>query len=525
MAILTSSIEKDLWDAADLLRTNSQLKSSEYATPVLGLIFLRYADFRFSCAKARIDKEFAGAGKRRQPGKIDYQAQGVMYLPERARYEYLLNLPAGENIRDAVILAMKDVEAENPELKDVLSKQYKRIPKDILTSLLKKFNGIEMKETNGDTFGVIYEYFLGKFALAEGQKGGEFFTPNSLVRLIVEILEPHQGKILDPACGSGGMFVQSAKFVNRHKGKAGRDISIYGQENIADTVRLCKMNLAVHSLEGDVKECNTYYQNIHGCYRKMNYVMANPPFNAKGVDKERIKGDKRYPFGIPTTDNANYLWIQEFYSAMIPSNGKAGFVMANSAADARGMELEIRRKIIQEKVVDVMVSIGPNFFYTVTLPCTLWFFDNHKTHHKRKDTILFIDARNIFEQVDRAHREFSADQIEYLANIVRLYHNKETENLEGGEALLKENGFQKGRKFQYQDVPGLCKAATIAEVEAQGWSLNPGRYVGTKAEEFDEDDFWQTFATLNSELQQLNKEAKKWEKAIDENVAAMLEGC
>ena len=523
MAILNSSIEKDLWDAADLLRTNSRLKSSEYATPVLGLIFLKYADFRFACAKQRTDKEYAEAGKRRKPNKTDYQAQGIMYLPETARYEYLLNLPEDRDIREAVIQAIKDVEEENPLLKDVILKQpFKRIPKDILVSLLKKFNSIEMKETNGDTFGAIYEYFLGKFALAEGQKGGEFFTPNSLVRLIVEIVEPHHGMILDPACGSGGMFVQSAKFVNQHNGDSGSDISIYGQENIADTVRLCKMNLAVHGFEGDVKLSNTYYENIHGCYQKMNYVLANPPFNAKGVDKKRIReNDPRYPFGMPSTDNANYLWIQEFYSAMKPGEGKAGFVMANSAADARGVEQEIRKQIIQKNAIDVMISIGPNFFYTVTLPCTLWFFDNHKTNHTRKDSILFIDARTIFTQVDRAHREFSAKQIEYIANIVRLYHNKDVETTEGSETFLKENGFQKGRKFQYQDVPGLCKIATLAEVEAQGWSLNPGRYVGTQVEEFDEDDFWEKFSTLNSELQQLNKESKKLEKVIEENFVAL----
>jgi len=512
MAIMNSTIEKKLWDAADSLRTNSKLKSSEYATPVLGLIFLRFADYRFTLAKDKIDKAFENS--RRTPSQIDYQKMGVLYIPESARYSNLLNLPESEDVQQAVIQAMKDIEEENPLLKDVLPKQYKRVPKDILISLLKTFSEIEMTENNGDTFGAIYEYFLGKFASSEGQKGGEFFTPTSLVRLIVEILEPNKGSILDPACGSGGMFVQSAKFVNRHSGNANKDISIFGQENIADTVRLCKMNLAVHGLEGDVKEFNTYYQNVHGCYHKMNYVMANPPFNAKGVDKERVKGDKRYPFGIPTTDNANYLWIQEFYSAMKPGEGKAGFVMANSAADARGTELEIRKKIIQEKAVDVMISISSNFFYNVTLPCTLWFFDNHIN----KDTVLFIDARNTFTQIDRAHREFSNAQIEYIANIVRLYHNKPTENMEGGADLLSEQ-FPDGK---YQDVAGLCKVATIDEIEAQGWSLNPGRYVGTQVEEFDEDDFCETFTALNAELQQLNAQAQQIERAIEENFLLLV---
>lgn len=518
MAIMNSTIEKKLWDAADALRTNSKLKSSEYATPVLGLIFLRFADYRFTLAKDKIDKKFKNS--RRTPSQIDYQKMGVLYIPEKARYSYLLQLPEREDVQQAVIQAMKDIETENTSLKDVLPKQYKRVPKDILISLLKTFSEIEMEENNGDTFGAIYEYFLGKFASSEGQKGGEFFTPTSLVRLIVEILEPYKGKLLDPACGSCGMFVQSAKFVNRHSGNANQDISIFGQENIADTVRLGKMNLAVHGLEGDVKECNTYYQNIHGCYQKMNYIMANPPFNAKGVDKERVKGDKRYPFGIPKNDNANYLWIQEFYSAMKPGEGKAGFVMANSAADARGSELEIRKQIIQEKAVDVMISIGSNFFYNVTLPCTLWFFDNVKLKHNSKDTVLFIDARNIFTQVDKAHREFSTAQIEYIANIVRLYHNKPIENMGGGADLLKEL-FPEGK---YNDVLGLCKVATIDEIEAQGWSLAPGRYVGTPVEGFDEEDFYEKFVSLHSELRKLNEEANQIERAIEENFLLLVNG-
>ena len=519
MAVLNSSIEKKLWDAADALRTNSKLKSSEYATPVLGLVFLRFADYRFSQASLVIEKEFENS--RREPGAIDYQRlPGVMFVPPKARYSYLLNLPEGEDVQQAVIQAMKDIEEANPKLKDVLYKHYTRVPKDLLLSLLKTFSEIDMQEHNGDTFGAIYEYFLSKFALSEGQKGGEFFTPTTLVQLIVEIIEPHKGNILDPACGSGGMFVQSAKFVNRHSGNANSDISIFGQENIADTVRLCKMNLAVHGLEGDIKEFNTYYQNVHGCYQKMNYVMANPPFNAKGVDKERIKGDKRYPFGIPSTDNANYLWIQEFYSAMKPGQGKAGFVMANSAADARASELEIRKKIIQSQSVDVMISIGSNFFYTVTLPCTLWFFDNHKKHHARMDTVLFIDARNIFTQIDRAHREFTPEQIEYVSNIVRLYHNQPVETRDGSKALLAEN-FPDGK---FQDIAGLCKVATIEEIEVQGWSLNPGRYVGTAVEEFDEDDFWETFSALNSELQSLNGEAQELERTIEENFLLLVKG-
>lgn len=518
---MTSSIEKKLWDAADALRTNSRLKSSEYATPVLGLIFLRFADYRFTLAEEKIAAQNQNS-RRQVGGKIDYQHLGVLYIPKTARYSYLLNLPESENIQDSVKQAMKEIEEENPDfdLKDTLPKQYSRIPKPILISLLKTFSEIDMSEHNGDTFGAIYEYFLGKFASSEGQKGGEFFTPNSLVRLIVEILEPYNGLLLDPACGSGGMFVQSAKFVNRHSGNSDSDISIYGQENVMDTVKLCKMNLAVHGIQGDIRLFNTYYENAHKCYQRMNYVLANPPFNAKGVDKERIKGDKRYPFGIPTNDNANYLWIQEFYSAMKPGEGKAGFVMANSATDARGTELEIRKQIIQSQSVDVMISIGSNFFYNVTLPCTLWFFDNHKTKHDRKDTVLFIDARNVFIQIDRAHREFSDQQLEYLANIVRMYHNKEVENNCDSSTLLQEQ-FPDGK---YQDIAGLCKIASIEDIEAQGWSLNPGRYVGTAIEEFDEEDFFKSFTTLNAELLQLNEQAQQIERTIEKNFLLLVNG-
>lgn len=521
MAVMNSSIEKKLWDAADALRTNSRLKSSEYATPVLGLIFLRFADYRFVLAKEKIEQQNQNS-RRQVGGKIDYQHLGVLYVPETARYGYLLNLPEEENIQEAVKQAMKDIEEENPafDLKEALPKQYSRIPKDILISLLKAFNEIDMSEHNGDTFGAIYEYFLGKFASSEGQKGGEFFTPNSLVRLIVEVLEPYNGLLLDPACGSGGMFVQSAKFVNRHRGNSDSDISIYGQENVMDTVKLCKMNLAVHGIQGDIRLFNTYYENVHKCYRRMNYVMANPPFNAKGVDKEKIKGDKRYPFGLPTNDNANYLWIQEFYSAMALGNGKAGFVMANSAADARGSELEIRKQIIESQAVDVMISIGSNFFYNVTLPCTLWFFDNHKTNHTHKDTVLFIDARNIFTQVDRAHREFSDQQLEFIANIVKMYHNKAIENHFDSTGLLQEQF----PDSVYQDVAGLCKVASIEDIEAQGWSLNPGRYVGTAVEEFDEEDFFESFTALNTELLQLNKQAQQIERAIEENFLLLVNG-
>jgi type I restriction enzyme M protein len=510
-----SDLEKRLWAAADDMRANSKLSSSEYKQPVLGLIFLRYADYKFQEARKTIGA--VSEGSRRTIGKADYQARGVLYLPEFARYSTLLNLTEGENIGAAINDAMKLIEANNEELKDVLPKTYHALDNDILVSLLKNFSQIEM-DLQGDMFGKIYEYFLGKFAMSEGQRGGEFFTPPSLVKLIVEVIEPFHGRILDPACGSGGMFVWSAKFVQEHNQNPSSEIMVYGQEKVAETVRLCRMNLAVHGLAGDIRQANTYYENAHDCVGRFDFVMANPPFNVDKVDKEKIKDDPRYPFGVPTADNANYLWIQEFYSAL-NDKGRSGFVMANSAADARGSEMEIRRRLIEDRCVDVMISIGSNFFYTVALPCTLWFFDKGKRKSDRKDKTLFIDARQIFMQVDRAHREFTLQQIEFIANIVRLYRGEKTEDTHGSSELMLEK-FPGG---VYADVPGLCKIANVDEIEAQGWSLNPGRYVGVTARPADEFDFVERLEELNEELEVLNAEARELEERIAENVSSLLE--
>jgi type I restriction enzyme M protein len=512
-----TELEKRLWEAADELRANSKLKSSEYSVPVLGLIFLRYADHKFTQAKAKLDGKSTG---RRTVGKADYQAQGVLYLPEQARFSRLLELPEGAGLAKAINDAMRAIEADNEDLRDVLPKTYQRLDNELLVSLLKNFSETSMN-IEGDAFGKIYEYFLGKFAMSEGQKGGEFFTPTSIVKLIVEIIEPFHGRIYDPACGSGGMFVQSAEFVKCHR-KSVQEISIYGQEKVEETIRLCKVNLAVHGLAGQIRQGNTYYEDRHKDVGpeypgRFDFVMANPPFNVDKVDKERLKDDPRYPFGLPKADNANYLWIQDFYSALNPQ-GRAGFVMANSAGDARGSELDIRRALLEDRAVDVMVSIGPNFFYTVTLPCTLWFLDRGKNAAKRKDQVLFIDARHISHQVDRAHRDFLPEQIEFLANIVRLYRGEEIETKAGSEALMKAD-FPKGK---YLDVAGLCKVATVEEIAAQGWSLNPGRYVGVAERAVDEFEFAERLEELNEELERLNGEAKELEERIAESVALLL---
>jgi len=508
-----NQIEKRLWDAADELRANSKLKSSEYSIPVLGLIFLRYADQKFAVAQKVLEGKGTG---RRQIGKSDYQAKGVLFLPEAARFQNLLQKPEGANIGQAINDAMRAIEAENPDLKDVLPKTYNRLENSSLVELLKIMASIAM-DIEGDAFGKIYEYFLGKFAMAEGQKGGEFFTPTAIVKLIVEILEPFHGRIFDPACGSGGMFVQSAHFVEEHKRSPSAEISIYGQERVAETVRLNKMNLAVHGLAGDIRQGNTYYEDLHTSPGKFDFVLANPPFNVDRVDKERLKDDPRFPFGLPKVDNANYLWIQIFYSAL-SKKGRAGFVMANSAADARASELDIRKKLIQDRLVDVMVAVGPNMFYTVTLPCMLWFLDRGKKGTDREDKVLFLDARHIYNQIDRAHREFTPQQIEFLANIVRLYRGEKPESEHGSAKMMVEK-FPKGK---YSDVPGLCKVATVKEIEDQGLSLNPGRYVGVAEGEIDDFDFSERLEGLNEELETLNAEARELEERISENVGSVL---
>lgn len=511
-----NEIEKKLWAAADQLRANSQLSSQEYSVPVLGLIFLRYADHKFTEAEKEITKK-QPVGSRRKIGKADYQAKGVLYLPEESRYSHLLNLPEGKNIGKAVNEAMKAIEAENDELKGVLPQTYTRFENDTLVALLKQFSNIPM-DIEGDMFGKIYEYFLGKFAASEGKKGGEFFTPTSIVKLIVDVIEPFHGRIYDPACGSGGMFVQSAKFVERHKKRPSAEISVFGEEKTAETIRLCKMNLAVHGLSGDIKQGNTYYEDIHGSVGKFDFVMANPPFNVNGVDKEKLKDDKRFPYGLPKPDNANYLWIQIFLSAL-NNNGRAGFVMANSASDARQSELEIRQKMIDDNLVDVMIAIGSNFFYTVALPCTLWFLDKGKKKTDRKDKVLFIDARHIYNQIDRAHRDFLPEQIEFISNIVRLYRGEDVETENGSEKLIKEH-IPKGK---YKDIDGLCKVVTIKEIKEHGYSLNPGRYVGVTEKEDDGIDFYERLEELNEELEQLNVEAREIEETIAHNIETLIE--
>ena len=526
----TQTLEKRLWDAADQFRANSGLKSQEYSTPVLGLIFLRFADARFTAQRDKLDK--AGASARRG-SRVDepdaYIAEGILYLSKEARFDHLLNLPEAENIGAKVNSAMRDIEKHNPKLAGVLPKTYNLFTSTLLKELLKKVSEIPAS-IEYDAFGRIYEYFLGEFAMSEGQGGGEFYTPSSIVRLLTEVIEPYHGRILDPACGSGGMFVQSARFVSEHKKNPASELSVHGIEKTDETGRLARLNLAVHGLEGDIRHggnVNSYYDDPHTATGKFDFVLANPPFNVNAVDKERLKDQvgpkRRFPFGLPNTDNANYLWIQLFYSAL-NEKGRAGFVMASSAGDARSSELEIRQKLIEAKAVDVVVSVGGNMFYTVTLGCTLWFFDKAKGVTDRADKILFIDAKKIYRQVDRAHREWTPAQIGFLANLVRLYRGEALDfTLGGDEAFAKlEETF--GKKPKFADVPGLCRAATLKQIEVQGWSLNPGPYVGVAAgEAVSDEDFKEQLETLNEELETLNAQARELEQTIAANVAGILE--
>jgi type I restriction enzyme M protein len=435
-------LEADLWRSADTLRANSDLKASEYSTPVLGLIFLKFADSKFRNHEKEIMAEYAklkGTRREKPVSEIAIEKCGF-YLPDHARYDYLLRLPDKEDIAKTIKKAMEAVEEYKPELKGVLPMdeyfRLTRTDKTIPKQLLKNFADIP-QNASGDMFGQIYEYFLGNFAMSEGQGGGEFFTPRSVVRLMVEIIEPHQGTVYDPACGSGGMFVQSASFIERHRHelkKGDGDIYVCGQEKTLETVKLARMNLAVNGLRGEVKQANTYYEDPYESFGKFDYVLANPPFNVDDVSLSSVEKDKRFnTYGIPrnkskakkseqgkeTVPNGNYLWINLFATSL-KQGGRAALVMANSASDARYSEAEIRQTLIEKNLIYGMMTLPSNMFYTVTLPATLWFFDKAK----KDKNILFIDARNIFTQIDRAHREFSEEQVQNIAIISHLHRGE-----------------------------------------------------------------------------------------------------
>ena len=604
-------LEADLWESADLLRAESKLTSSQYCMPVLALIFLRYAYSRFKMVEAELMKNRPSRGGRVMPIEPnDFAAKSALYLPREAQFDYLVNLSDDQPLGEAVNRAMGLVEEQSEQLNGILPKSYTMFSDELLRELLRIFNNKTLNEIGGDVIGRIYEYFLSKFAKAVASDDGVFFTPKSLVKMLVNVLEPKQGVLLDPACGSGGMFVQTGDFVNENGINANTQMTFYGQEKVEYNAQLCLMNMAVHGLNGRIisgDEANSFYHDAYNLAGKCDYIMANPPFNVDKVKSELASAAGRLPFGLPGVNaktkeigNANYLWISYFY-AYLNEHGRAGFVMASSATDSANKDRDIREKLVLTGDVDVMVSVGNNFFYTLSLPCSLWFFDKAK-RLENKNRVLFIDARNYYTVVDRTLNEWTEWQLKNLQAIVHLYrgeqdkyrslinayrnalseHAERRDNatwqdcdmtfekalgvLNTEEAMYKkyikdqQDALKKtkrkkdkdelkaiiasneaelavtieakdmvneaiwltskfGLQGEYQDVLGLCKIATLSEIEEKNYSLTPGAYVGVAEAEDDGVDFHERMNEIHTELASLNKEAnvlmneimKEWE--------------
>lgn len=599
-------LESELWESADLLRASSKLTSNQYCMPVLGLIFLRYAYSRFKMVEAEILKNRPSRGGRVMPVEAsDFAAKSALFLPKEAQYDYLLNLPenitaAGLSDKDGqpmnslgevVNNAMSLIEAQSEQLTGVLPKSYTDFSDELLSELLRIFNNSALDDVGGDVIGRIYEYFLNKFAKNIASDDGVFFTPKSLVKMIVNVIEPKNGVLLDPACGSGGMFIQSGDFVNQSGMNANSAMTFYGQEKVEYNAQLCLMNMAVHGLTGVIKsgdEANTFYHDAHNLNGKCDYVMANPPFNVDKVKAESCSNAGRLPFGMPGVNknkevgNANYLWISYFHSYLNDS-GRAGFVMASSATDSsQGKDKDIRQKLVETGDVDVMISVGNNFFYTKSLPCSLWFFDKGKKDALR-DTVLFIDARNYYTVVDRTLNEWSEWQLKNLNAIVWLYRGEiekycqllaeykrilgnaisfdETLHLlkdelkdlqkrakievehagrsdkkriqaEYDDMIAAKNAeitvakeavwlYEKFGEGEYKDILGLCKAASRSDIVEKGYSLTPGAYVGVAPVEDDGVNFEERMAEIHRELLSLQAESNELMDTISQNMKEM----
>ncbi len=594
------ALEARLWESADALRSNSKLDATDYCMPVMGLIFLRYAWGRFHRVTEELEQENILPNGRRIPiEKEDYLARGVLWLPETARYNRLAALPGDENLAEALNAAMIAIEAESTTLAGVLPKQYGELPPSVLADLVRTFNDPVLDTIGGDVFGRIYEYFLQKFAPTASATDGVFFTPKCLVKLIVEVVEPSGGKIFDPACGSGGMFIQSGDFIRSETGADNPNLTatFYGQEKVERNARLCLMNMAVHGLEAHIasgNEANSFYHDVFNLEGQCDTVMANPPFNVDAVSAELAEAAGRLPFGLPkvnkekSVSNANYLWVSYFY-AYLKNTGRAGFVMPSSAtdSDAKGEDRAIREKLLATGHVDVIVSVGNNFFYTKSLPCTLWFFDKGKSKG-RQDTVLFLDAREVYTPISRRINEWSAWQLRNLVAIIRLYRGrtddyarlladyraaigideatsftqakadaetalaktradaeadlatrKGKEKREAKEAWARREDEAKARleaatqalwlteKFgentgAYRDIPGLCKAATRAEIVAKNHSFTPGVYVGVpETPPEDEAVFAERMAAIHTELATLSSQAEGLMKTILSNAESL----
>ena len=598
-------LESELWESADLLRAGSKLTSNQYCMPVLGLIFLRYAYSRYKMVEAEILKGRPSRGGRVMPVEAsDFAAKSALYLPKEAQYDYLLNLPEdisaaglvnkdGHNMNslgEVVNNAMQLIEDQSEQLVGVLPKSYTDFSDEILSELLRIFNNSALDEVGGDIIGRIYEYFLNKFAKNIASDDGVFFTPKSLVKMIVNIIEPTSGVLLDPACGSGGMFIQSGDFVNAAGMNANSTMTFYGQEKVEYNAQLCLMNMAVHGLTGVIKsgdEANSFYHDAHNLDGCCDYVMANPPFNVDKVKAESCESAKRLPFGMPGINknkevgNGNYLWISYFYS-YLNETGRAGFVMASSATDSQGKDKDIRESLVKTGHVDAMISVGNNFFYTKSLPCSLWFFDKGK-NEEIKDKVLFIDARNYYTIVDRTLNEWSEWQLKNLNAIVWLYRGevekyenllaeyrsvlgcavsfedalellkKELADLQKRSKIEVENAgrsdkkrvqahydeliaaknaeitiakeavwlYEKFGEGEYKDVLGLCKCASREEIADKGYSLTPGAYVGVAPVEDDGVEFEERMAEIHRELLSLQAESNDLMEAISQNMKEM----
>lgn len=596
-------LEATLWESADLLRVESKLTSNQYCMPVLGLIFLRYAYSRYKKAETEILKNRPVRNGRVLPvEKSDFTAKSALFLPKDAQYEFIVNLPENvassglkkANGQDITSLgetlnnAMEIIEEESPQLKGSLPKDYTTFPETVLAELLQIFNNDSLNNVDGDVIGRIYEYFLNKFAKNIASDDGVFFTPKSLVKMIVSVLEPKSGILLDPACGSGGMFVQAGDFVSLVGMNANRVMTFYGQEKVEYNAQLCLMNMAVHGLSGKIlsgDEANTFYHDAHNLDGRCDYVMANPPFNVDKVRSESCQNAGRLPFGLPGVNkkskeisNANYLWISYFYS-YLNEHGRAGFVMASSATDSQSRDKDIRANLVKTGHVDVMISVANNFFYTKSLPCSLWFFDKGKSEAMR-DKVLFIDARNYYTAVDRTLNEWSEWQLKNIAAVVWLYRgetDKYQKLLNDYESVLNAGGdfsgtlltlkdrlreqqkqsqeetgkadkrnkkrlkaewdakiseteelintaeeavwlYEKFADGKYCDVPGFCRIASLAEIERKDWSLTPGAYVGVAAVQGDNVDFSVRMSEIHRELLSLQAESNSLMAAISHNM-------